>query len=72
MLHGVRQVVNLKYFSEPLFYMFKKYYLPPLSFFTVNVKRRYTVHRSVANAHPHFARPQNPAKKTSVRVRTPT
>jgi hypothetical protein len=40
--------------------------------FTVNVKRRYIVHRCPANRDLHFARPQNPAEKTSVRVRTST
>jgi hypothetical protein len=57
MLHGVRQVRNLEYFSEPLFCMPKMYYPLPLYFFTVNVKRRYIVHRCSENLDPCFARP---------------
>jgi hypothetical protein len=68
MFHGVRQVVNLGYFLRPLFYKFKMYYLPLLKFFTVNVKRRYIVHRCSGSHALRFARLENPAKKTSVRI----
>jgi hypothetical protein len=71
-LHGVRQVRNIDYFPKSLFYEFNLYYLLPLDFFTAHVKRGYIVHRCSENLDPRFARPENPAKKTSVRVRTPS
>jgi hypothetical protein len=61
-LHGVRQVCKTKVSCVPsiLSGQICRIQLQNV-FFTVNVKRRYIVHRWLANTYLDFARPENPA-----------